>query len=125
MQKKIITTNGAPKPIGPYSQAVYANNTLYVSGQVPVNPLSGKIESTDIVKQTRQVMENIKAILEEAGMNFGNVVKASIFLIDLADFSKINEVYASYFISDFPARETIQVAKLPLQADVKISVIAV
>jgi 2-iminobutanoate/2-iminopropanoate deaminase len=123
--KKIITTPNAPKPIGPYSQAVYVNNTLYISGQVPVNPISGKIESEDIVVQTKQVMENIGAILKEAGMNFGNVVKTSIFIMDMANFSKINEVYGSYFTSDFPARETVQVAKLPLNANVEISVIAV
>jgi 2-iminobutanoate/2-iminopropanoate deaminase len=123
--KKIITTSGAPKPIGPYSQAVMVNNTLYVSGQVPVNPLSGKIESEDIAVQTKQVMENIGAILKEAGMSFSNVIKASIFIMDMGNFAKINEVYGSYFTVDFPARETVQVAKLPLNANVEISVIAV
>ena len=123
--KRIINTTKAPKPIGPYSQAIMANNTLYVSGQIPVNPISGKIDSTDIEAQTKQVMENIEAILKEAGMNFNNVVKTSIFIMDMANFSKINAVYGSYFTSDFPARETVQVAKLPLGADVEISVIAV
>ncbi|OIP01299.1 MAG: reactive intermediate/imine deaminase [Bacteroidetes bacterium CG2_30_32_10] len=123
--KRIINTTQAPKPIGPYSQAIMANDTLYVSGQIPVNPISGKIDSTDIELQTKQVMENIKAILKEAGMNFNNVVKTSIFIMDMANFSKINAVYGSYFTSDFPARETVQVAKLPLGADVEISVIAV
>jgi len=123
--KRIINTTQAPKPIGPYSQAIMANDTLYVSGQISVNPISGKIDSTDIELQTKQVMENIKAILKEAGMNFNNVVKTSIFIMDMANFSKINAVYGSYFTSDFPARETVQVAKLPLGADVEISVIAV
>jgi 2-iminobutanoate/2-iminopropanoate deaminase len=123
--KKIINTSNAPKPIGPYSQAVYVNNTLYISGQVPVNPLSGKIESEDIMVQTKQVMENIGAILKEAGMTFDNVVKTSIFIMDMTNFSKINEVYGSFFTTDFPARETVQVAKLPLNANVEISVIAV
>jgi 2-iminobutanoate/2-iminopropanoate deaminase len=123
--KKIITTPHAPKPIGPYNQAVYVNNTLYISGQIPVNPISGKIESEDIMVQTKQVMENIGAILKEAGMNFGNVVKTSIFIMEMANFSKINEVYGSYFTADFPARETVQVAKLPLNANVEISVIAI
>jgi 2-iminobutanoate/2-iminopropanoate deaminase len=123
--KKIITTPNAPKPIGPYSQAVFQNNTLYVSCQVPVNPHSGKVEATEIKDQTLQVMENIKAILKEAGMNFTNVVKTSIFITDMGDFSKINEVYGSFFTSDFPARETLQVAKLPLNSNVGISVIAI
>ena len=123
--KKIISTPNAPKPIGPYSQAVFVNNTLFVSGQIPVNPLSGKIESTDIKEQTRQVMDNIKSILEMAGMHFTNVIKTTIFIMNMDDFSKINEVYGSYFSADFPARETVEVARLPLNASVEISVIAV
>ncbi len=123
--KKIITTSNAPKPIGPYSQAVLVNNTLYISGQIPVNPISGKIESEDIKVQTKQVMENIGAILKVAGMNYTNVIKTSIFIMDMGNFAQMNEVYGSYFTSAFPARETVQVAKLPLNANVEISVIAV
>ena len=122
--KKIINTPNAPKPIGPYSQAVMYGNTLYVSGQIPVNPATGKFEP-EIKAQTTQVMENLKAILTEAGMDFSNVVKASIFISDMNNFAQINEVYGSYFTSDFPARETVQVAKLPLAVDVEISVIAI
>lgn len=122
--KKIINTPNAPKPIGPYSQAVMFDKTLYVSGQIPVNPATGKFEP-EIKAQTKQVMENLKAILNEAGMDFTNVVKASIFISDMNNFAQINEVYGSYFTSDFPARETVQVAKLPLAVDVEISVIAI
>ncbi len=122
--KKIINTPNAPKPIGPYSQAVMYGNTLYVSGQIPVNPATGKFEP-EIKAQTIQVMENLKAILTEAGLDFTNVVKASIFISDMNNFAQINEVYGSYFTSDFPARETVQVAKLPLAVDVEISVIAI
>lgn len=122
--KNIIMTNDAPKPIGPYSQAVLANNLLFVSGQIPLNPATGKVDSTDIKIQTKQVMENIKAILTASNMNFTNIIKTSIFITDMNNFSQVNEVYGSYFTSDFPARECVQVCKLPLGVDVEISVIA-
>ena len=123
--KKIIQTSKAPAPIGPYNQAVLANNMLFVSGQVAINPANGNFILTDIKSETKQVMENIKAILEEAGLNMDSVVKASIFLSDMNNFSEVNEIYGSYFTSDFPARETVQVACLPKDVNVEISVIAV
>ncbi|HVA99497.1 MAG TPA: RidA family protein [Bacteroidia bacterium] len=123
--KKIIQTSKAPAPIGPYNQAVLANNMLFVSGQVAINPANGNFILTDIKSETKQVMENIKAILEEAGLNMNSVVKASIFLSDMNNFSEVNEIYGSYFTSDFPARETVQVARLPKDVNVEISVIAV
>ncbi|NVO02632.1 MAG: RidA family protein [Bacteroidetes bacterium] len=122
--KKIISTPKAPKPIGPYSQAVLVDNTLYVSGQIPVNPETGSFDP-EIKVQTNQVMKNIEAILLEAGLGFENIVKTSIFIIDMNNFAQVNEVYGSFFKSDFPARETVQVSKLPLGVDVEISVIAV
>lgn len=122
--KKIINTPHAPKPIGPYNQAVLAHGTLYVSGQIPINPVSGELVKGDIQDQTRQVMENLKAILTAAGVDFSHVVKCSIFISDMHNFPKINEVYASYFGNSAPARETIQVAALPMFVDVEISCIA-
>lgn len=123
--KTIIKTFAAPAPIGPYSQAVLAGNTLFVSGQIAINPATGKMVQTSISDEARQVMENLKAILEEAGLRFENVVKTSIFLINIADFNALNEVYGSFFTGDFPARETVQVAKLPKDANVEISIVAV
>jgi 2-iminobutanoate/2-iminopropanoate deaminase len=123
--KKIIHTDKAPKPIGPYNQAVMANNTLYVSGQIPLNPATNELVKGDIQLQARQVMENLKAILLEAGLDFSDVVKCSIFLSNMKDFPKVNEVYGKYFSEDAPARETIQVAGLPMGVDVEISCIAV
>ncbi|MFO8067607.1 MAG: RidA family protein [Bacteroidales bacterium] len=122
--KKIINTKKAPAPIGPYNQAVMINDTLYVSGQIPANPANGEIVKSDITAQTKQVMENIKEILKEAGMDFSNIIKCSIFISSMKDFPTINEVYGSYFTEDFPARETIEVAGLPLGVDVEISCIA-
>lgn len=122
--KKIIYSENAPKPIGPYSQAVQFNNMLFVSGQIPINPATGKVDNTDIAAQTKQVMENCKAVLAAAGMDFTNVIKTSIFIMDMNNFATINQVYGSFFTSDFPARETVQVAKLPLGVDVEISMIA-
>ncbi len=123
--KKIIKTPHAPMPIGPYNQAVLSGDTLYISGQIPMHPETGDLV-TGIEKATRQVMENLKAILTEAGMNFEQVVKSSIFIADMDDFAKINSVYAEYFdTSTAPARETVQVAKLPLNVSVEISMIAV
>ncbi|WP_345954541.1 RidA family protein [Mucilaginibacter sp. PAMB04168] len=120
----IINTTNAPAPIGPYSQAVLAGNMLFVSGQIALDPASGELILTDIPTETTKVMENIKAILTEAGLEFGNVVKSSIFLKDMGDFAKVNEIYGSYFSSNFPARETVQVAALPKNVNVEISVIA-
>ena len=124
--KKIIFTDKAPTPIGPYSQAVLAGNMLYISGQVPINPSSGKLMMSSIEEQTQQVMENLKAILSAADMTFDNVVKSTIFIMNMDDFSKINTVYGAYFSEgQAPARETVQVAKLPRSVDVEISMIAI
>jgi 2-iminobutanoate/2-iminopropanoate deaminase len=125
MEKKIITSAKAPAPIGPYSHSVLIGNTLYTSGQVAKDAVSGEMIQTDIKAETAKVMENLKAILEAAGMDFSNVVKTTIYCTDLNNFANINEVYGSYFTSDFPARETVQVSKLPLNANVEISVVAV
>ncbi|QTE40302.1 RidA family protein [Mucilaginibacter gossypii] len=123
--KAIINTNNAPAPIGPYSQATLAGGFLFVSGQIPIDPLSGELISSDIKAEATQVMENIKAILTEASLGFDNIVKTSIFLTDLQNFVQVNEVYGTYFTADFPARETIQVSALPKGVNVEISVIAV
>ncbi len=123
--KKIIATTNAPSPIGPYSQAVLVNGTLYVSGQIAINSATGLLILDNIIEETKRVMDNIKAILTEAGMDFTNVVKTSIFLSDMNNFAKVNEVYGSYFTKDFPARETVQVSRLPKDVNVEISVIAV
>jgi 2-iminobutanoate/2-iminopropanoate deaminase len=123
--KKVINTKNAPAPIGPYSQAVAAGGFLFVSGQIPSNPATGEIISGDIKAEAKQVMENIKAILTEAGLSFGNVVKTNIFLTDMGNFAQVNEVYGTYFTDQFPARETVQVAALPKNVNVEISVIAI
>lgn len=122
--KKIINTPHAPAPIGPYNQAVQSGPFLFVSGQIPMDPVSGKLIQGDVVDQTRMVMENLKAILQEAGLDFSHVIKCSIFISDMKDFPRINEVYGQYFQGDPPARETVQVAGLPLGVDVEISCIA-
>lgn len=123
--KKIITTIYAPAPIGPYNQAVLAGNTLYISGQIPIDPKTGELVSGDIKKETEQSMQNLKAILTEAGMTFENVVKSSIFVKDMHQFAQINEVYGAYFDADTaPARETVEVANLPKFVNVEISMIA-
>jgi 2-iminobutanoate/2-iminopropanoate deaminase len=123
--KKIITTDKAPAPIGPYNQAVLLRNLLYTSGQIAINPKTGALEIDDIEKETKLVMENLKAILEEAGMTFENVIKSSIFVSDMHNFSKINKVYGQYFNAETaPARETVEVANLPKFVNVEISVIA-
>jgi 2-iminobutanoate/2-iminopropanoate deaminase len=124
-QPKIIFTEKAPKPIGPYSQAVMRGNALFVSGQVAIVPSTGELDTSSIENETRQVMENIKAIVEQTGMKMSDVVKASIFLTDMNDFGKMNEVYGKYFPSNPPARETVQVSGLPKQVNVEISVIAI
>ena len=125
MEKRIINTQNAPAPIGPYNQAVMVNNTLYISGQVCIDPSSGNLKNRDIQEETHQVMQNLKAILQEAGMSFGNVVKTTIFITDMNRFSEINEIYGKYFDGDFPARETVQVSALPKFVNVEISMIAV
>ncbi len=125
MSKQIIQTNKVPTPIGPYSQAVIANGFLFASGQVAFNPTTGELVLTDILAETKQVMENIKAILDEAKLGFAHVVKTSIFLSDMQLFSQVNEVYASYFSVDFPARETVAVKTLPRNVNVEISITAV
>lgn len=122
--KKIIHTTQAPAPIGPYSQAVQAGGFLFVSGQIPINPASGELILDNIEQETHQVMANIKAILEVAGLDFANIVKTSIFLKNMDDFAKVNAVYGEYFTADFPARETVQVSRLPKDVNVEISVIA-
>jgi len=123
--KKAIQIPGAPSPIGPYSQAILKDGTLYVSGQIPLNPKSNELVQDSIENSTNQVMQNIKALVTEAGMTMDNVVKCSIFLKDLTNFSTVNEVYSTYFGSIPPARETMQVSKLPLDVDIEISCIAI
>jgi 2-iminobutanoate/2-iminopropanoate deaminase len=123
--KKVISIPGAPAPIGPYSQAILKNDTLYVSGQIPLNPFSGELVTDTIQNSTHQVMKNIIALLNEAGMTIDNVVKCSIFLKDLNDFAEMNAIYGSYFGDVPPARETVQVAKLPLDVPIEISCIAI
>ena len=124
--KKIIFTEKAPAPIGPYSQAVLSGNTLYTSGQIAINPENGELVTGIIEDETRQVMENMKAVLEAAGMDFENVIKATIFISDMNDFARINTVYGAYFNEKTaPARETVQVACLPKNVNVEISMIAV
>ena len=123
--KRIINTTNAPAAIGPYSQAVEANGTLYISGQLPVNPLIGKIEATDIASQAEQVFANINAILTEAGYTFSDVVKSTVFLSDISNFAGMNEVYKKYYQSECPARSAFAVKDLPLGALVEIETIAV
>jgi 2-iminobutanoate/2-iminopropanoate deaminase len=124
--KKIIQTPYAPAPIGPYNQAVLSGNTLYTSGQIAINPVTGKLELGSIKEETELVMQNLKAVLAAAEMTFENVVKTSIFISDMNNFGEINEVYGSYFNqATAPARETVEVANLPKFVNVEISMIAV
>lgn len=124
--KKIINTPNAPAPIGPYNQAVLTGNTLYTSGQIALNPATGELVLDSIKIETKQVMENMKAVLKAAEMTFENVVKTSIFISNMNDFTEINEVYGSYFNSETaPARETVEVANLPKFVNVEISMIAI
>ena len=124
--KKIITTKKAPAPIGPYNQAILANNTLYISGQIALNPETNTLVLTNIEDETKQVMENLKAILMEENLTFENVVKSSIFISDMNNFTAINQVYGSYFnTKTAPARETVEVAQLPKSVHVELSMIAV
>ncbi|MGB4743935.1 MAG: Rid family detoxifying hydrolase [Flavobacteriaceae bacterium] len=124
--KTIITTNKAPQPIGPYSQAVLVENTLYTSGQIALHPETGELVTDSIEKETTQVMNNLKAVLEAADMTFENVIKASIFISDMNSFAAINAIYGQYFEeATAPARETVEVANLPKFVNVEISIIAV
>jgi 2-iminobutanoate/2-iminopropanoate deaminase len=125
MDKRIIKTTNSPAPIGPYNQAVLAGNTLYISGQICIDPATGDLKKKDVREETHQVMQNLKAILAAASMGFNHVVKTTIFITDMQQFGEINEVYGKYFEGDFPARETVQVAALPKYVNVEISMIAV
>jgi 2-iminobutanoate/2-iminopropanoate deaminase len=122
--KTIINTTDAPAPIGPYSQAVLVNGFLYVSGQIPINPATGELTMDSIKSETEQVMRNLNAVLLEAGFEFSDILKTTIFLSDMSLFAEVNEVYGSYFTSDFPARETVAVKGLPKGVNVEISVVA-
>ena len=124
MLKKNILTSEAPSPIGPYSQAVMVGETLYVSGQIALDPASGTLLTDDIRTETRRVMDNIRAILNEANMSFNDVVKTTIFIRDMNNFAAVNEVYGSYFRENYPARETVEVSGLPKNVNVEISCIA-
>jgi 2-iminobutanoate/2-iminopropanoate deaminase len=125
VKKKVIQTEKAPKAIGPYSQAIQAGNFLFLSGQIPIDPKTGELVKGDIRKQTQQVLENIKGILESQGLGMENVVKSTIFLKDIANFNQVNEVYATYFPSSPPARSMVEVAKLPRDADIEIEALAI
>ena len=123
--KKVIQIPGAPAPIGPYSQAILVKDTLYISGQIPLNPFSGELIVDSIENATKQVLQNIGELLLAAEMTIDNVVKCSIFLKDMNDFAVMNEIYAQFFRSEPPARETVQVSKLPLDVPIEISCIAI
>ena len=124
MSKEIINTNNAPAPIGPYNQAIKTGNYLFVSGQVALKPGTNDMANADIIEETHQVMQNLKSILQEASMDFSNIVKTTIFLSDMELFGQVNEIYAKYFDGNFPARETVAVKGLPKNANVEISVVA-
>lgn len=124
MEKKIIRTDNAPAPIGPYNQAVQYGDILYVSGQIALDPNTNELVQDSIESETHMVMKNLKAVLAEAGMDFSNVIKSTIFLMDMGQFAQVNEVYGSYFVEHPPARETVQVAGLPKAVNVEISVVA-
>lgn len=122
--KQAIHTDKAPAAVGPYSQAVWAGNLLFLSGQIPLDPATGQMVSGSIEKQTRRVLENIKAVLAEAGLTMAEVMKTTVFIMDMADFPKVNAVYAEYFPEPYPARSCVAVAKLPKEALVEIEVVA-
>ncbi len=124
MKRQIVATDAAPKAVGPYSQAVWAGDTLFCAGQIPLEPASGNMVAGGIAEQTTRVLENIQGLLRSQGLDFGNVVKATVFLSDMNNFAAMNEVYARYFTKEFPARSTVQVARLPKDALVEIEVIA-
>jgi len=125
MERNVITTKNAPEPIGPYNQAVLVNNMLFISGQVCIDPVTGELKNKTLQDETHQVMHNLKAILQQAGMDFENVVKTTIFITDMNRFSEMNEIYGKYFTHNFPARETVQISALPKLVNVEISMIAV
>ena len=122
--KSAISTQDAPKAIGPYSQAVRVGDLLFLSGQVPLDPATGNMVDGDITAQTRRVMDNLGAVLKSAGLSFAHVARTTIFLADMGDFAKVNEVYGGYFSEPYPARATVQVARLPKDARVEIDAIA-
>ena len=123
--KKIVNTSNAPKPIGPYNQAVISGNLMFMSGQIAFDPSTGELVVEEIQAETKQVMENLRSILDEAGLSFKDVIKTSIFLSDMNNFQQVNEVYGSYFSDeDAPARETVEVSGLPKDVNVEISMIA-
>lgn len=124
MSKEIISTEKAPKAIGPYSQGVKVGELIFTSGQLPINPENGQLIADDVKKATAQSLENVKAILEKSGSSLDKVVKAVVYLKDLEDFAAVNEVYATYFTGDYPARSCFQVAKLPMDAKIEIEVVA-
>ncbi len=125
MEKKIVITPHAPAPIGSYNQAVLAGDTLYISGQLPINPATGGLDNATLQDETHRCMKNLQAILTEAGFTFSNVIKSTIFITNMKRFAEINEVYEQYFTANFPARETVQVAALPKFVNVEISMIAI
>ena len=123
--KEIVYTKNAPNPVGPYSQAILTNNTLFISGQVALDPNNGEMINSSIEEETIQVMNNLKAILNEVGFDFSNVIKSTIYLSDMNNFSKVNEVYGSFFNKDYvPSRVTVEVSRLPKDANVEIDMIA-
>lgn len=124
MEKKIISTTEAPGAIGPYSQAVWAGDLLFTSGQIPVDPATGEVISQDVEEQTHQSLKNVRAILEAAGLTMDHVIKTTVFIKNMNDFGKINEVYAKYFSTPFPARSCVEVARLPKDIQVEVEVIA-
>jgi 2-iminobutanoate/2-iminopropanoate deaminase len=124
MKKKVIQTDKAPKAIGPYSQAIQAGNLLFLSGQIPIDPKTGELIGEDIRQQTQRALENIKGLLESQGLGMRDVIKVTIFLKDMGHFNQVNEVYATYFSSSPPARSTVEVARLPRNAEIEIEAIA-
>lgn len=124
MEKTPIITQNAPQAIGPYSQAIAVGKLLFTSGQIPINPENGLIESDDIEHQTHRVMQNLAAVLKECGLGFENVIKTTVFLTDLSDFTKVNEIYGTYFPTPYPARSCVQVAALPKGAKIEAELIA-
>lgn len=124
MKREIIAIDKAPTAIGPYSQGVKVGNFIFVSGQIPIDPKTGKIVGNDIMVQTKRVLENIKAVLETAGANLTNVVKTTVYLVDMDDFNTMNEIYATYFSEKPPARSTVEVSKLPKGSKIEVDVIA-
>ena len=123
--RELVTADGAAKAIGPYSPALKVGNLLFLSGSIPLDPVSGQVVAGDITAQTRRVMDNIKALLEAGGADFSHVVRTTVFMVDLGEFAAMNEIYASYFSAPYPARSTVQVVKLPRDVRVEIDVIAV